>query len=158
MYRTIMFIGFILLIGMFELYGKAAYALEVDRSAIIAAPTISEQELSNILEIADKTLTCSVVLRNSFSVADEFPGLENAEGRPVKMSIHQYAHLLKMQAFDMYKVFDNKITEETLDNIVASKNTYFISFSPEDKTMMLELCGKFLSNEEHDHHDPLGES
>jgi hypothetical protein len=59
----------------------------------------------------------------------------------------------------MYKVFDNTITRETLDNIVASKNTSFMYFPPEDRTMMLELCGEFLSEEEHhDHDDLLGKS
>jgi hypothetical protein len=152
MYKTILFLGALALLAIMEIgVTKMAYALEVDNTPITSPKDITEEERFNVLEIADKTLTCSVVLRNSFSVADVFPGLETAEGKPIRMSIHQYAHLVKMQAFDMYRVFDDTITDETLENIVASKNTSFISFSPEDKTMMLEICGELLSDEEHDH-------
>lgn len=104
---------------------------------------LSEQDINNMKLGAGNLLTCSVAIRDSFSLMDTIPDAVNEDGDAVEVRLHSISGQMYDAALDTLSHLGMK--EDMVIDITAGKHTQWLYLTPEEKGMVLHSCSEALS-------------
>ena len=115
--------------------------------SVSSNPELDDETRQNIYETAEKLLTCSSAVRNTWSVYETLK--DEKTGKEIK--IHEIANDLRIYSTALYKELNPQVTDEHLDNILGIRNTVFVTqLSQEERAEIVEECIELLGTLQND--------